>query len=1026
MNKKRLKNLFLCFWACIPFSLLSAQTTGIKGKVSDTNQEPLIGASVLIKGTTQGTITDIGGDFTLQVPPNTILVVSYTGFSTKDVTVGNQTQLDIVLEPENLRLDEVVVVGYGTQRKSQLTGAISSLKSADIQDQPVSNLANSMQGRVAGLNVMSTSGTPGAGLLVNVRGNNAPLYVVDGIPLLSESNSNLSTSFDLQGQNVGSGQTLSSVSDINPNDIESIEVLKDASAAAIYGARAANGVILVTTKRGKKGAQEANLNVYTGFQNIARPIEFMSSAEMVDLIEEARKNDLAVYEQDPSYFGADFDPAVLSDPLENFDLSSGQNTNWLDEVSRTAPIRNYELSFRAGNDKTRYFTSLGYFDQQGVIIENFYRRFNFRLNLDQSINERFNVGVTLNTAVTRNRRSFNDNTYTGIITNALGASPLMPVYEDDGTYASFEDYQANWLSDNPVKSAKEIRAFTNGYRALATVYGDYKLSGKLSFRTAWSGDVNFLFDNQFKSPLTADAEAFGGEAFEGNFRNITWLNENTLNFTHTTGKNTFSALGGVTLQRTQIDRAGTIGQGFPPGKLERLSSAANIIRATSEGTSFSILSFLGRVNYDYQNRFLFTLTARADGSSRFSKDNRFGFFPSGAVAWRLSSEDFFSGLKSTFSDLKLRVSYGLTGDQEIGDFENVTFYTASRYAGRAGIQLRNLADPELSWQTNRMLNIGLDYEINGGRFNGSVEFFNSVKARLLSEDIIPATTGFATVTRNGGEVQNLGVEFNLNASVLRSDKLRWNLNFNTTWIHNEVKSLTSDGVFLNAYDDLEATHILQVGEPLGSFIGLRYTGVDPETGDVQFEDSNGDGIIDYDDAQIIGKAMPDLFGGLTNSFNFGRFDLTVFTRFSIGNQVYNLIRGTTENLGWSNDGGLSSIYANNTTNVRNRWRKPGDQAEYGRASFINLNLALNSSQMVEDASFFRVQNVNLGYTFPKVGKFKGLRVYAEAQNLLIFTGYKGFDPEVSSNGGLADRTAGVDYGAYPSTRTLLLGANLKF
>lgn len=1025
MQKNLLKRLLLCLWIFIPLAFLNAQTK-IKGKVLDVKQESLIGASVLIKGTTQGTITDISGDFELDVPLNTILVVSYAGFASKEVEVGSQTQLYIVLETNNQLLDEVVVVGYGTQRKSQITGAISSLKGTEIHDQPVSNLANSMQGRVAGLNVQNTSGTPGAGLLVNVRGNNAPLYVVDGIPLLSESNSGLSTSFDLQGQNVGSGQTLSSISDINPNDIESIEVLKDASAAAIYGARAANGVILVTTKRGKNGQKEASLNVYTGFQRIARPIEFMRSAEMLELIEEARQNDLNIYEKDPLYFGADFDPSVLTDPLDNFDLSSDQNTNWLDEVSRTAPIRNYELSFRSGNDKTRYFSSLGYFDQQGVIIENFYRRFNYRLNLDQSITDRLNVGVTLNTSVTRNRRSFNDNTYTGIITNALGASPLMPVYEEDGTYASFEDYQANWLSDNPVKSAKEIRAFTNGYRALATLYGDYKLGRKWSVRTSWSGDVNFLFDNQFKSPLTADAEAVGGEAFEGSFRNVTWLNENTLNYTHNKNGNSFTAVGGVTLQRTQIDRNGAIGQGFPPGKLERLSSAANIIRATSEGTSFSILSFLGRVNYDYQSRFLFTFTARADGSSRFAKDNRFGFFPSGAVAWRLSNEKFLDGLKGTFSDLKLRVSYGLTGDQEIGDFENVTFYTASRYAGRAGIQLRNLADPELSWQTNRMFNIGLDYEIKGGRFNGSLEFFNAVKARLLSEDIIPATTGFATVTRNGGEVQNVGLEFNLNASLLSSSKLRWTLNFNSTWIHNEIKSLTSDGIYLNAYEDLEATHILQVGQPLGSFLGLRYTGVDPETGDVQFEDTNDDGIIDYDDAQIIGKAMPDWYGGLTNNFSFGRFDLAIFTRFSIGNQVYNLIRGTTENLGWSNDGGLSSIYANNTTNVRNRWRKPGDEAEYGRASFINLNLTLNSSQMVEDASFFRVQNVNLGYTFPKVAKLKGLRVYVEAQNLLIFTAYKGFDPEVSSNGGLADRTAGVDYGAYPSTRTFLLGANLKF
>ncbi len=1018
-------SVFIFFYS-LGISSLTAQIIDLKGSVTDPGMEPLIGASILVQESQQGTITDINGTFQLKVAANATLIISYTGFTTRKINIGNQTSWSIVLEPEDLALDEIVVIGYGSQRKSQITGAISSLKGKDIQNQPVSNLANSMQGRVAGMNVMSASGTPGSGLLVNVRGNNAPLYVVDGIPLLSESNSALSTSFDLQGQNVGSGQTLSSISDINPNDIESIEVLKDASAAAIYGARAANGVILITTKRGKAGSQEASLNIYSGIQKIARPIPFMDAEEMVNLIEEARSNDLAIFRKDPSYFGIDFDPSVLTDPLDNFDLSSGVNTNWLKEVSRLAPIRNVEFSLRAGNEKTTYYTSLGYFDQQGVIIENYYKRFNYRLNLDHEFSDRFKLGVTFNTTYSKNRRSFNDNTYTGIITNALGTSPLMPAYEEDGSYASFEDYQANWLSDNPVKSAKEIRAFTNGYRALGTISGEYNFSKKFYVKTSWSGDVNFNFDTQFKSPLTADAEAFGGEAFEGNVRNVTWLNENTLHFSDSRNGNTLSLLGGITMQRTQIDRSGALGQGFPPGGLERISSAANIVSATSEGTSFALLSFISRINYDVKNRLLFTFTSRADGSSRFSKANRFGFFPSGAVAWRISGEPLFQSLKNIFSDLKLRVSYGFTGDQEIGDFQNITFYTASRYAGRPGYQLRNLADPDLTWQTNRMFNLGLDYEMADGKMSGSLEFFNSLKSDLLSEDLIPATTGFTSITRNGGEVQNVGLEFNINARVAKRDKFSWDVNFNATWIHNEIKNLNNDGVFLNAYEDLEATHILQIGYPVGSFLGLKYLGVDSETGDVQFEDFNEDGQIDYDDAQIIGKAMPDWYGGMTHNITFKHFDFSIFSRFSIGNQVYNLIRGTTENLGWSNDGGLSSVYANNTIYVRDRWKKPGDEAEYGRASFINLNLGLNSSQMVENASFFRIQNVTAGYTLPKTGKFSSIRIYAEAQNLWVLTGYKGFDPEVSSNGGLADRTAGIDYGAYPSARTLLIGLSLKF
>ena len=1017
--------LFALF--CFPLGLM-AQEIAISGTITDAKtQEVLIGATIAVKGTANGATTDINGKYRLRASPTATLVVSYSGYKSYEVDIAGRATVDVALAEAETRIEEVVVVGYGVQRKSQITGAISSVRNKDFKDQPVSNLANSIQGRVTGLNVTTPSGTPGAGLLVSVRGNQNPLYVVDGIPLLSESNSSLSTSFDLQGQSVGSGQNLSSVSDINPNDIESIEILKDASAAAIYGARAANGVVLITTKRGKQGKTEVNFNYYTGLQQPSRKIEFMDSQEWVELIEEARKNDLAGYEKDPTYFGPDFDPSVLTEPLDNFDLSNGINTNWLDEVTRTAPISNYEVTMRGGNDKTRFFTSAGYFDQQGIVIENFFRRFNYRLNLDHDLNKKVTVGATISTTFGRNRRSFNDNTYTGVITNALGASPLMPVYDDDGSYTAFENYQASWLSDNPVKSAKEIRAFTNNYRVLGTVYAEYAITPRLRFRSAWSGDGTFVFDRQFKSQLTADAEALGGQAFEASFKGLTWLNENTLNFTQQFGKHGLNLLGGFTAQRTQLDRTSITGQGFPPGGLERVSSAATITSATSTGSTFALASFLGRVNYDYANRYLVTLTARADGSSRFSKSNRYGFFPSASAAWRVSDEAFFP--KNIFSDLKLRVSYGLTGDQEIGDFQNISFYGPSRYDGLPGLQLRNIADPNLSWQTNRMLNVGIDYEINHGKFSGSLEFFKSNKNRLLSEDVVPGTTGFATVTRNRGEVQNTGVEVGLNAYLIRRNRFSWSLHANATYVHNEIKDLSSDGIFIGAYNDLEATHILKIGEPIGSMIGVKFLGYDPETGDAQFEDLNGDGLIDFDDSQIIGKALPSWFGGLTNTFSVGKFDATLFFRFSAGNDVYNLIRSTVDNLGWGNEGGLSSAYANNPTRVRDRWRKPGDTGTaYGRASFINQNYYQNSSMFVENASFLRLQNLTVGYTFNMRGKrgLDNIRLYAEGQNLFVLTRYKGFDPEVSSNGGGVERTAGVDYGAYPQARTMLLGVNVKF
>ncbi len=1017
---------YLLLYCLILFPLFSyGQVMKITGTVTDAaSGEVLVGATVLVENTTTGTNTNVDGLFAIPGEANGNLIVRYTGYTQQKIAIGGRSLIDVQLQSESTTLDDVVVVGYGVQKKSQITGAISSIKNKDFKDQPVANLANSIQGRVSGLNVTSPSGTPGAGLLVSIRGNQNPLYVVDGIPLLSESNSALSTSFDLQGNATGSGQTLSSVSDINPNDIESIEILKDASAAAIYGARAANGVVLITTKRGQKGKTEVGFNYYTGIQNVARPIEFMNSTQFVELIEEARANDLRLYESDPTVFGEDFDASVLTDPLDNFDLTKGVNTNWLDEVTRAAPISNYEFSLRGGGEKTRFFTSAGYYDQQGVVIENFFKRFNYRLNIDHDINSKLTIGANLSTTFSRNRRSFNDDTYTGIITNALGASPLMPAYESDGSYAAFENYQASWLSDNPVKSAKEIRAFTNSYRLLSSTYGEYAILPGLKFRSSFSSDVSFMFDNQFKSPLTADAEAVGGEAFESTFRNTTWLNENTLNYTTQQGKHGLNLLGGFTAQRTQINRNSIVGQGFPPGGLERVSSAASIIGASSAGTAFSLVSFLGRVNYDYNNRYLLTASARADGSSRFSKNNRYGFFPSASAAWRISNESFWN--RNLFSDLKLRLSYGLTGDQEIGDYENISFYGPSRYDGFPGLQLRNIADPDLSWQSNRMFNAGIDFEINEGTLSGSIELFRSVKSQLLSEDVVPGTTGFATVTRNSGEVENKGFELNLTANILRRKDFTWIINVNATYVQNKILSLSSDGIYLNAYNDLEATHILKVGQPLGSMVAIEYLGVDPATGDARYKDANGDGEIDFSDAEIAGKALPDWFGGITNSFSYKNFDASIFCRFVTGNQVFNLIRATTDNLGWSNEGGLSSVYANNTANLLDRWRKPGDQAEYGRASFISENYLQNSTQFIEDGSFFRIQNLTLGYTFRKVKRLENIRIYAEAQNLWLFSNYKGFDPEVSSNGASSERTAGVDYGAYPSARTILVGANVKF
>ncbi len=1007
---------------CIFSTTITAQTT-IKGTVkSSDNGDFLPGANVLVKGTAKGTTTDFDGAYEISASSSDVLIFTYIGYVAQEVPVGAKTTIDVVLDPDQQKLDEVVVVGYGTQKKSQITGAISSIKNKDFKDKPNANLSSSIQGRVSGLNVTTPSGTPGAGLLVSVRGNNNPLYVVDGIPLVSESNSSLATSFDTERNVVGNGQNLSSVSDINPNDIESIEILKDASAASIYGARAANGVILITTKRGKEGKTSLTFNSYAGIQTAARKIDFLNARQFVELVEEARANDLALYEQDNTIFGDEFDPSVLTEPLENFELD-GTNTVWLNEVLRTALIRNFEVSVAGGNEKTRFYTSGNYFDQDGIVIENFYKRLNYRLNLDHAITDQFKIGSSVSATFSNNRRSFNDNTYTGVITNALGASPLMPVYEEDGSYSSFEDYQASWLSDNPVKSAKEIRAYTKSYRLLGNIFGEYKITPQLSVKSTLSADYTQLRDNQFLSPLTADAEAVNGEAFEANFTGITWLTENTLNYTKTFGKNDLNLLAGTSLQKTSSTQSSIVGQGFPSGSIQNISGAANIIGATSTGTGFTLLSFFGRANYGFDSRYLLTATLRADGSSRFSKDNRFGYFPSFSAAWRISNEKFFPQ-EGAFNDLKLRISYGLTGDQEIGDFQNINFYGPANYNGQPGIIIRNIADPSLTWQSNVVLNAGIDFGILKNKINGSVEVFKSNKTDILSEDIIPGTTGFATVTRNSGEIENKGFEGNVSFDIIKKENFTWNVNLNYTYVKNTIKKLSSDGVLLSSYSDLAPTHILKIGSPVGSLWGVKYLGVDPQTGDALYEDLDGNGEIDNDDAQIIGNALPTGFGGLTNTVSWKNFDLTVFLRFSYGNEIYNLIRPTYENLGYSNDGGLFSVYANNSTNVLDRWRQPGDRAEYPRASFVNPNYFEGSSQFLENGSFIRLQNLTLGYTFKDVPGFNNLRVYFEGQNVFLLSKYKGFDPEVSSTGGIDERTAGVDYGAYPQARTFLLGINI--
>ncbi len=1007
-------------------SVIFAQTHVVKGTVKDADGKPIAGASVVVKGTVKGTNTAADGSYSIALnSANDVIEISFVGFRTKTIEVKGRTAIDVSLEESKSQLSDVVVVGYGTQKKSDITGAISSVRNKEFKDQPVSNLASSIQGKVAGILVTTPSGTPGAGLLVSVRGASNPLYVVDGVPMLSESNSSLATSYNTNGDVEGSGQNVSSISDINPDDIESIEILKDASSASIYGARAANGVVLITTKRGKNGKTEFGFNSFAGMQNVARKIPFLDSKGFVALEEDARKQDLLLYNQDPTPFNdayPGFDPSVLTNPLPD-SWNTGVNTNWENQIFRTAPIANLQLSARGGNDKTKFFLAGNYFDQEGIVIENYYKRASFRLNLDNKVSNHVSIGANMSFTYGKNRRSFNDDTYTGVVTNAIGASPLMPVYNPDGTYADYTQYQASWLSDNPVKSAKEIKAFTTNYRFIGTAFLDIDILKGLKFRSSFTTDYTDLIDNQFFSPITSDGAPVGGKAIEGTYRNLTWLNENILSYTSSFGKSTINAVGGFTVQSSRYEKSSINAQGFPTGSgLENISSASTITAATDQNFGWGLESFLARVNYSYDEKYLLSLSGRYDGSSRFDPSSRWGLFPAFSAGWILSKEKFLE--KSDWlTNLKLRVSYGLTGDQEIGDFQYLSYWTPSRYDGNAGLRPSNIGNSALTWQRNKMFNVGADFEIMRGKFSGSLEFFKGNRTQLLAQAVLPATSGFSSYTTNAGNIENKGVEFSLNAYPIKTSKFSWTISFNISYIKDKILSLYSDNEQLFAYTDLFPTHILKVGQPIGTFIGYKYLGVDPQTGQPNYGDS----------LQPLGKATPDFFGGITNDFKYKNWDLSIVMQYSIGNKVYNLIRTTYQTLGnspggWDANNDLYQVYANNATIVNKRWEKPGDKTDIPRASLIFENYNQQSSQFIEDASFLRIRTVNLGYTFrPKhPGVYNSLRFYLQAQNLWVLTKYYGFDPEVSSNGGSNPETAGVDYAAYPQARTFTFGVNFNF
>ncbi len=1001
---------------------VNQQDKRITGVITDETREPIIGANVVVKGSTIGTITDIDGNFTLDVPENAILQVSYIGYTPKEIAVGNQSVINIVLVEDSKAIEEVVVIGYGSVKKSNLTGAVSSIKTTELQQTPITSIDQGLAGRASGVQVTQTSGMPGAVASIRVRGSsslqggNEPLYVIDGFPVYS------GTGF---GQTGGNTQ-MSGLSTVNPSDIESIEILKDASATAIYGARAANGVVLITTKSGKKGRDIVTFESSWGIQSVAKKIDLMDAQEYAALVNEAYTNDgLSPY----------YDSAQMAEIAK-----IGKGTDWQDELFRSVLTQNYQLSFSGGDEKTTYAISGGYFDQQGIIINSDFKRYSLRLNLDRQLSSTFKVGTHMSGSHTISKSPLTDVGGTsGVISGALKMNPILPVYanEETGEYTPVND--PGVLTPNPIATARDQIYNNATTRVLGDVYAEWEFLPDFKAKISIGTDIMYTKGNHYTPSNIYESMGISKAQVDMN-RSINWLNENIITWNKTINEiHDLNVLGGFTIQKNNVETVRAGAQGFVNDILtyNALGSGSVYAQPQSSATQWSLMSYLARVNYSLYNKYLFSVNARIDGSSRFGDNNKYGFFPSGSFAWRLSEEDFMESVHSTISNVKIRTSYGFTGNTEIGVYESLaTLGSASWTIGNdlvTGFFPNRIPNPDLKWEKTGQFDIGLDLGFIDNRFRLTADYYRKKTTDLLYDVAIPSASGHQSMLRNIGSVENKGFELSIESDNL-TGLFYWTTAFNIAFNRNKILELGGE-----EYKEIDSNegHLktgtfrrLIVGKPIGVFYGYRSDGIFQNEEECaaqtssaspigiglrRYKDLNNDGKVDANnDREILGDANPKFFGGLTNTFGYKGFELNVFLQYSYGNKIYNY--NAMELL--SPTGG-QNVYKD----LVNRWTPTNPSNKYPKAS-TNRNMVV-SDLYVEDGSYLKLKTLSLSYSFPNL-KFKhigGLRVFVTGQNLLTWTKYKGYDPEVSYRGA-STLQAGEDFGGYPQSRTFMFGLKI--
>ncbi len=983
--------------------------------LDDASGEPLIGANIIEQGTTNGTITDIDGKFFLEVQKGAVLEFSYIGYENKSLVISEEF-MEVFLTKDAEVLEEVIVVGYGSQKKSDLTGAISSIGVKELKQLPSTGLEQALQGRSAGVYITQNSGSPGGAMSIRIRGSGStlstePLYVVDGIPI-SNDNAGSSNLRDGQGQNTNALTT------INPNDIESIEILKDASATAIYGSRAANGVVIITTKKGQSGATKVNYEVYTGLQSLYRELPMMGLREYAEYIAEVNLGEI--------------------EEFENLDIL-GRGTDWQDVIFRNASMQNHQVSISGGTDKTRFSTSIGAHNKNGIVEGSQFNRYSAKLNLDQNLGK-VRIGMNILAARTRENIVFNDNDK-GVIYTALLTPPLVPDRILDGSFGVAPSGENIVLTfDNPLANAIEVQDVNNKTRLLGSLFAEVDLTTWLKYRTEIATDLLFSNHNIFEPSYDRGTQSKKSKVVRNPSSSTYWNNKHLLTVTKEINPNNkFVFLAGFEAQEGTFDWLYAVRENLPTNNLSELvlgdAATQNVIGGAGH---WALLSYFGRLNYNFAEKYLLTGTFRADGSSRFGANNKFGYFPSVAAAWRLSNEEFIKNIPNIYN-LKLRVGYGAVGNQEIGLYSFVSrlrpIDVVIGDTRTTGFGPANIANPNVKWESSVQTNIGLDLGLFDNRIEIVLDVYNKLSSDMLLESILPATAGsLAPPFVNIGEMRNTGLEFSLNTQNLVGPT-NWKTSANLSINRNEVISLGETGFISGIVQSLPVTRT-EEGLPIGQYFGHKVVDVfrDVEevaasafqetgtrAGDLKFEDLNNDGVIDDLDRTYIGSPHPDFTINLINDINFGNFDFSLFLRGVFGNEVYNMLKRDIAGTG---------AWHNQLLIVNDRWQPTNPDGSEPRATGLDPNANRRvSDRFVEDGSFVRLQNASIGYTLPastsnKVG-ISSVRVYLSGQNLFTLTGYSGYDPEIGSFN-QNPLINGVDNGRFPVARSITLGANINF